>query len=61
MNGFSQETQFHLLKNRLPEAAVMAKVWGANVPTVEEELSFVLADSDIRQFQVSGAEPSTGM
>ena len=52
MLSFSPETRFNLLRKSLPEATVMAKVWGSNVPTVEEELNFVLAESDLRQFRV---------
>ena len=53
MAGLSQERQFSLLKKGLPEAIVMAKVWGFSVRTVQEELSFALSDSDYQQFSVS--------
>ena len=53
MAGLSQEKQFCLLKKVLPEAIVMAKVWGFNVTTVEGELSLALSDSDHQQFSVS--------
>ena len=52
MASLSTEKKFSLLKRGLPEAQVMAKIWGANVPTVEEELNFVFAASDIQQFEV---------
>ena len=54
MAGLSPERQFSLLKKGLPEAIVMAKVWGFSVRTVQEELSFALSDSDHQQFSVSG-------
>ena len=54
MSGLSPERQFSLLKKGLPEAIVMAKVWGFSVRTVQEELSFALSDSDHQQFSVSG-------
>ena len=57
MAGLGQEKQFSLLKRALPEAIVMAKVWGFSVRTVEEELSFVLSERDHEQFSVSRVCP----
>ena len=52
MNSLPTDTQFRLLKKALPECVVMAKVWGFNVKSKEDELSLVLADRDNQQFKV---------
>ena len=52
MTCLPADTQFRLLKKAMPECLVMAKVWGFNVKTAEEELSLVFADRDHQQFKV---------
>ena len=53
MNSLSAETQFRLLKKSIPEAVVMAKVWGFNNQSLQDEIGLVFADRDMRQFEVN--------
>ena len=53
MNSLPAETQFRLLKKSIPEAVVMAKVWGFNNQSLQDEIGLVFADRDIRQFEVN--------
>ena len=52
LNSLPGETQFKLLKKGLPECIVMAKVWGFNNRSLEDELDLVLADNDLNMFRV---------
>ena len=53
MNSLPTDTQFRLLKKAIPECVVMAKVWGFNVKSKEEELSLVFTERDLQQFKVN--------
>ena len=52
LNSLPGETQFKLLKKGLPECIVMAKVWGFNNRSLEDELDLVLSDNDLNMFRV---------
>ena len=52
LNCLPVETQFSLLKKSLPEAVMMAKVWGFNNQSLEDEIGLVFADRDLRQLEV---------
>ena len=59
MNSLPTDTQFKLLKKAIPECVVMAKVWGFNVKSKEEELSLVFTERDLQQFKVNGMKNIT--